>query len=77
MISRYCLEEYSKLILELIDTYSEDTAVLVADFVSTDEICRKTRGIFDKCLSEFNFVEEMKSIGMPEEINWEEDEWDE
>lgn len=55
MISRECLAGYSKLILEVLDVYSEDASALVADFVSTDEIYKTVRAIFDEHLSETDF----------------------
>ena len=77
MISRECLVGYSQLILDVLDVYSGDTSVLVADFVSTDEIYKTARAIFDEHLPEPEFLKRMKSIGMPDEVVWEDDDIDE
>ena len=63
MISGPHIKDFSNLILEILGMYSDDIVMKVVDFTDTDERYKAVQKIFDKNLSEAEFLKELEKLG--------------
>lgn len=64
MITGECFKGYITLLINIVDMCSDNTTLKAVKFVSTDERYKAVQKIFDKNLSEADFLKELEKLGV-------------
>lgn len=63
MITDECFKGYIALLINIVDMCSDNTTLKAVEFISTDDRYRAVQKIFDKNLSEAEFLKELENLG--------------
>lgn len=63
MITDECFKGYITLLISIVDMCSDNTTLKAVEFMSTDERYKAVQKIFDRNLSEAEFLKELEKLG--------------